>query len=211
MVFRKLCPPALIYLIFSITQVGIDTTQGMYNMAFVKLWVALIFTILLNFLCVHGLGVISWIIVFVPFILMTIIVSMLLVMFGLNPATGRTKSYTPKKKHRRHYYDSGSYYGDYSGGSSGGSSGGAGSAERGPKDESPMAHYDERQRRYYERQHEGRHSGRHHRHHDDRHRGGHHENRHRDDRDEELSGPQKHVLDDMVQQRTSLSRDPLHR
>jgi len=201
MVFRKLCPPALIYLVFSITQVGIDTSQGMYNMAFVKLWVALIFTILLNFLCVHGLGVISWIIVFVPFILMTLIVSMLLVMFGLNPATGRTKSYTPKKKHHRRYYDSGSYYGD----GVGGSANGATSTEKTLKDESPMAQYDERQRRYYERQHERRHYDRHQRHRDDRHHRDHH------DRDEELSGPQKHVLDDMVQQRAGLERDPLHR
>jgi len=122
-------------------------------------------------------------------------------MFGLNPATGRTKSYTPKKKHHRRYYDSGSYYGD----GVGGSANGATSTEKTLKDESPMAQYDERQRRYYERQHERRHYDRHQRHRDDRHHRDHH------DRDEELSGPQKHVLDDMVQQRAGLERDPLHR
>ncbi len=89
MVLRQICPPALIYLIFSITQVSIDTVQGAYNTALVKIWVAFVFTVLLNYLCLTGLNVISWLIVFIPFILMTVIVSMLLVMFGLDPATGK--------------------------------------------------------------------------------------------------------------------------
>ena len=89
MVLRQICPPALIYLIFSITQVSIDTVQGAYNTALVKIWVAFVFTILLNYLCLNGLNVVSWLIVFIPFILMTVIVSMLLVMFGLDPSTGK--------------------------------------------------------------------------------------------------------------------------
>lgn len=89
MFLQEICSPALIYLVFSITHVVIDTVQGMYNMAFIKLWIALIFTILLNFLCTSGLGIISWFIVFIPFILMTVIVSFLLLMFGLDPLTGR--------------------------------------------------------------------------------------------------------------------------
>ena len=89
MVLRQICPPALIYLIFSITQVSIDTVQGAYNTALVKIWVAFVFTVLLNYLCLSGLNVISWLIVFIPFILMTVIVSMLLMMFGLDPSTGK--------------------------------------------------------------------------------------------------------------------------
>lgn len=89
MVFAQLCPPALIYLIFSITQVTIDSVKGEYNTALVKIWVAFIFTILLNYLCQQGLGVISWLIVFIPFMLMSVIVTMLLLMFGLDPTTGQ--------------------------------------------------------------------------------------------------------------------------
>ena len=89
MVFQEICPPALIYLIFSTTQVIIDTIKGFYNMAMIKLIVTLVITILLNYLCGLGLGVISWIIVFIPFILMTLIVSMLLLMLGLDPTTGK--------------------------------------------------------------------------------------------------------------------------
>ncbi len=86
-----LCAPALIYLVFSVTQVSIDTVQGMFNTAFLKMWVTLVFTILLNFLCKTGLGIISWLIVFIPFILMTVIVTMLLLLFGLDPRTGRLR------------------------------------------------------------------------------------------------------------------------
>ena len=84
----NLCAPAIIYLIFSITQILIDVFKGLYNTAFVKVIVTIMVTLLLNILCIRGLGVVSWIIVFIPFILMTVIVSMLLYLFGLDAATG---------------------------------------------------------------------------------------------------------------------------
>jgi len=84
----KLCAPALIYIVFSLTQIIIDTINGLYNTALIKMIVCLLVTILLNALCDGGLGVISWIIVFVPFMLMTFIVAMLLYIFGLNATTG---------------------------------------------------------------------------------------------------------------------------
>jgi hypothetical protein len=87
----KLCPPALIYLAFSLTQVIIDTFKGLYNTALVKTIVATIITILLNALCQGGMGIISWIIVFIPFIFMSVIVLVLLYAFGLDPATGQMK------------------------------------------------------------------------------------------------------------------------
>jgi len=84
----NLCAPAIIYLIFSITQILIDTFKGLYNTAFIKIIVTIMVTLLLNILCERGLSVVSWIIVFIPFILMTVIVSMLLYIFGLDAATG---------------------------------------------------------------------------------------------------------------------------
>ena len=93
MVLANVCSPALIYLVFSLTQVTIDTMHGHYNKAFIKLWVCMIFTLLLNHLCHRGLGLVSWIIVFIPFLLMTIIVTMLLVMFGFDPHTGKLAIY----------------------------------------------------------------------------------------------------------------------
>jgi len=84
----NLCAPAIIYLIFSITQILIDTFKGLYNTAFMKVIVTVMVTLLLNILCQRGLSVVSWIIVFIPFILMTVIVSMLLYFFGLDAASG---------------------------------------------------------------------------------------------------------------------------
>ena len=101
MVFNQLCPPALIYLIFSTTQVIIDSVKGLYNTALIKIWVAILFTILLNYLCSLGLGTISWLIVFIPFILMTLVVAVLLLMFGLDPKTGKLKM-QDKEKHKHH-------------------------------------------------------------------------------------------------------------
>ena len=89
MLLENICTPALIYIIFSLIQIVMDTSKGLYNTAFMKFWVAIIFTFLLNFLCERGLGTVSWIIVFIPFILMTFVVAVLLLIFGLNPSTGK--------------------------------------------------------------------------------------------------------------------------
>ena len=105
MVLKEICPPALIYLIFSITHITIDTFKAQYNTAFAKMWVALVFTIILNYLCRQGLGIISWFIVFIPFILMTLIISILLYVFGLDPATGRLKIYAPPKEFNQDIID----------------------------------------------------------------------------------------------------------
>ena len=84
----NLCGPAIIYLIFSLTQIIIDLFKGLYNTAIMKTIVMVMVTLLLNILCEKGLSVVSWVIVFIPFIMMTVIVSMLLYIFGLNASTG---------------------------------------------------------------------------------------------------------------------------
>ena len=84
----NLCGPAIIYLIFSLTQIIIDLFKGLYNTAIMKTIVMTMVTLLLNILCEKGLSVVSWVIVFIPFIMMTVIVSMLLYIFGLNASTG---------------------------------------------------------------------------------------------------------------------------
>ena len=91
----NLCTPALIYLVFSLTQIAIDIFKQENNRAFFKAIVMIIFTSLLNILCSRGLGIISWIIVFVPFMLMSFITTILLVVFGLDPASGRIARQRP--------------------------------------------------------------------------------------------------------------------
>ena len=94
---ENICSPALLYLLFSITQIIIDTFNRMYNTALVKFVVSIIFTYILNLMCNRGLTLISWIIVFIPFILMSVITTMLLLVLGLSPLKGKIKTFEYSK------------------------------------------------------------------------------------------------------------------
>ena len=85
MLFDNLCMPAILYIVFSLTQIIIDIFKNMYNMAFMKFMVMIIFTILLNLLCKNGLGIVSWFIVFLPFITMTILTTLILFVVDRSP------------------------------------------------------------------------------------------------------------------------------
>ena len=102
---KSICPPALIYLVFSMTQIIIDTYKGLYNVSLIKFIVMVFFTLLLNLLCMNGLGIVSWIIVFVPFILMSVITALLLLFFDLNTTTGKIKQkpHDNKHHHNKHH------------------------------------------------------------------------------------------------------------
>jgi len=118
MLINNLCGPALIYLVFSLTQIIIDIFKQLYNTAFLKFIVMIIFTILLNILCEKGLGIVSWMIVFVPFIFMTLITSILLFTFGLTPTTGKVgdyevKYYEPERQPSSYNSDDGELLNNY--------------------------------------------------------------------------------------------------
>jgi hypothetical protein len=83
----NLCPPAIVYLLFSITQILIDIYNQLYNEAVTKFIVAIMVTLLLNILCEKGLIVVSWLIVLVPFIFMTFIMAIILYIFGVETIT----------------------------------------------------------------------------------------------------------------------------
>jgi hypothetical protein len=96
MVLENVCPPALLYLAFSIIQIIIDLYRGDSVQAMFKFIVMIIFTIVLNAICKAGMSIISWFIVFIPFILMTYITTILFFVFGINPG-----KVSPKEKHCR--------------------------------------------------------------------------------------------------------------
>ncbi len=85
MAVEGLCAPALLYLGFSLVQITIDLFRNDYITAFFKFCIMLIFVVILNMLCNRGLSIISWFIVFIPFILMTYVSTILVMMFGANP------------------------------------------------------------------------------------------------------------------------------
>jgi hypothetical protein len=92
MIIENLCPPAILYIAFSLTHIILDIFKNLYNTALIKFIIMIIFTIVLNVLCKNGLGLVSWIIVFIPFITMTIITSLLLMVLGLSPSTGTSST-----------------------------------------------------------------------------------------------------------------------
>tara|TARA_Y100000817_G_C16748432_1_gene495838 strand:- start:201 stop:701 length:501 start_codon:yes stop_codon:yes gene_type:complete len=81
----NICSPALIYLCFSLIQIVIDVYKQQFQTAFFKFWVMLIITTLLNILCERGLSIVSWLIVFVPIISMSIVMIILLFFLGFKP------------------------------------------------------------------------------------------------------------------------------
>jgi hypothetical protein len=99
MILQYICPPASLYLAFSIIQILIDMFRGETTTAFLKFLVMIIFTIALNMLCASGLGIISWFIVFIPFILMTYITTILVFVFGIP----KTSDLRPERKHRNEH------------------------------------------------------------------------------------------------------------
>ena len=88
MILEKSCSPVLLYIAFSVMHIMIDIFKDMYNTALVKFIVMLVFATVLNILCERGLGIISWMLVFIPFISMTIITTLLLFSLGLSPYQG---------------------------------------------------------------------------------------------------------------------------
>jgi hypothetical protein len=85
-----LCMPALMYLVFMVMHISFDMYYGFYNLVLIKIAMCTIGTLLLNILCENNMSVISWLIVSVPFVLMTVIAVYILFMLRLNPATGKT-------------------------------------------------------------------------------------------------------------------------
>ena len=88
MVLENICGPVILYLGFSLIQIIIDIFKNLYNTAFLKFMIMIIFSVVLNLLCNINMSIISWFLVFIPFIFMTFISSVLLFVFGLNPGKG---------------------------------------------------------------------------------------------------------------------------
>ena len=94
MILERICAPALIYVAFSFTHIVIEMFRRNYNTAFIKFIVMGIFTILLNILCSRGLTIVSWFIVFIPFIVTTFITTILVYTFGTSVLKGETNDTT---------------------------------------------------------------------------------------------------------------------
>ena len=80
-IIRTLCGPAIIYLGFSLISTCTDLYHKRFENAFIHFMSIFIVTYLLDILCKKGLSIISWLIVFIPFMLMTLIIAAIIFIF----------------------------------------------------------------------------------------------------------------------------------
>jgi hypothetical protein len=70
-----LCPPALLYLLYIVVQVGLDLSLGLFLTGGVKIIMGLAGTVILDALCSVELGIVSWAIIATPFIMVALATS----------------------------------------------------------------------------------------------------------------------------------------
>ena len=66
---EDLCPPALLYLIFLVVQLGLDASLGMWVTFTIKVILGFATVMVLDTFCGVGLGVVSWFLVAAPFLI----------------------------------------------------------------------------------------------------------------------------------------------
>jgi len=66
---EALCPPALLYLIFLVVQLGLDLTLGLWVTFAIKLVLGLAVVKILDTFCGIGLTPVSWVFVATPFVI----------------------------------------------------------------------------------------------------------------------------------------------
>lgn len=68
----SLCPPALLYALYSTIHVGLDLSLGLFATAGIKAIMAVAGVVILDALCGVDLGIVSWAIVATPFIMVAL-------------------------------------------------------------------------------------------------------------------------------------------
>jgi hypothetical protein len=67
-----ICPPALLYILYTTIHVGLDISLGMYMTALIKAGMGVAGAVILDALCRVDLGIVSWAIVATPFIMVAL-------------------------------------------------------------------------------------------------------------------------------------------
>jgi len=94
----SLCPPAMLYLIFLTVQVALDVSMGHLMTAGVKTVFGGAFVFILDALCGIDLGIVSWFIVAVPFVITALATAVALGLDADRHVTAKVKeTFTAKK------------------------------------------------------------------------------------------------------------------
>jgi hypothetical protein len=67
-----LCPPALLYLLYVVIHTGLDLSLGRFGTAAIKTVMGVAGVVILDSLCSVDLGIVSWVIVATPFIMVAL-------------------------------------------------------------------------------------------------------------------------------------------
>lgn len=68
-IIDDLCPPAFLYLVFLVVQVGLDASLGLWATLVIKTILGIAVVFVLDMFCGVGLSVVSWFLVAAPFII----------------------------------------------------------------------------------------------------------------------------------------------
>jgi len=68
----SLCPPALLYALYTTIHVGLDLSLGLFATAVIKAVMGVAGVVILDALCGVDLGIVSWAIVATPFIMVAL-------------------------------------------------------------------------------------------------------------------------------------------
>jgi hypothetical protein len=85
----SICPPAAVYAVYALTQVAAKIFRTEYTEALIELTASSLFVVLLNYLCSIGRSTLAWLIIFVPFVFMSVLIGLLIFLFGHDASAGR--------------------------------------------------------------------------------------------------------------------------
>jgi hypothetical protein len=74
-IIENLCPPAFLFMLYVVVHIAMDLSLGFYWMAGIKFVTGVIQVFLLNIFCKFDLGVVSWVVISTPFIIMALATS----------------------------------------------------------------------------------------------------------------------------------------
>jgi hypothetical protein len=97
-----LCPPALLYVLYTTIHVGLDISLGMYMTALIKAGMGVAGAVILDALCSVDLGIVSWAIVAMPFIMVALASSISLGL-GIDRLTSQVVKETFKSKKKENF------------------------------------------------------------------------------------------------------------
>jgi len=82
------CMPAVVFVTYMLIQIGVDLYSGYYNVSAMKALFMVVYALLLSFLCSSDMYLFAWVLVFIPFALLSLIIVSLLYVANMKETTG---------------------------------------------------------------------------------------------------------------------------